>query len=69
MLMSDPYRQIKVYRYTCAQQQNIATEEANLPPLLQDINNAIDVTSEYGACADVSLPVWNGHPKQKTAGA
>ena len=54
----------KVYRNKYANQQNIQTDAANIPPILDNMNYIVDVTSEYGNCFDVRVPVLNGHLNQ-----
>jgi hypothetical protein len=51
----------KVYRHVYAYQQNIASDKANIPPLLQNVNNIIDVTSKYGFCSDIWFPLKTTH--------
>lgn len=51
----------KVYRRTYRIQQNVALYMNNIPPLLQDVNNIVDVTSEYGYATDVKAPLLNSH--------
>ncbi|MDR1340222.1 MAG: transglutaminase-like domain-containing protein [Prevotellaceae bacterium] len=42
----------KVYRKTFAIQQNIQTEDINIPPLLEDHKHIKDVSAEYVGCTD-----------------
>jgi hypothetical protein len=42
----------KVYRKTFAIQQNIRTEDRNIPPLLEEHKNMKDVSVEYTGCTD-----------------
>jgi hypothetical protein len=42
----------KVYRKTFAMQQNIQTEDQNIPPLLKNNKNIKDVSAEYERCTD-----------------
>ncbi|MDR0574015.1 MAG: transglutaminase-like domain-containing protein [Tannerella sp.] len=46
------YPKGKVYRKTFAIQQNIQTEDGNIPPLLQEHKNIRDVSAEYERCTD-----------------
>jgi hypothetical protein len=51
-VMYNIYQKGKVYRRTFAKQQNICTEDANIPPLLKESENIIDVSAEYERCTD-----------------
>jgi len=55
------YLKAKAYRYVFANQNNISTDLANIPPLLLQANNIIDVTHEYESCADVKIPILNSY--------
>jgi hypothetical protein len=46
------HRKGKVYRKTFAIQQNIRTEDGNIPPLLKEHENMRDVSAEYAGCTD-----------------
>ena len=54
----------KAYRHVYAKQHNVILDEADIPPLLYNINNIVDVTSEYGNCADIWFPVNKIFPIQ-----
>ncbi|MDR1339147.1 MAG: transglutaminase-like domain-containing protein [Prevotellaceae bacterium] len=52
------YKKGKVYRKTFAMQQNIQTEDSNIPPLLEAYKNIKDVSAEYAGCTDtVTVPL------------
>ena len=51
----------KAYRQMYGKQQNLMLDEADIPPLLHNINHIIDVSSEYGNCMDIRVPVLNSH--------
>ena len=44
--------------------QNVRLNKADIPPLLQNINHIIDVTSEYDYCIDIWFPGQNRHLSQ-----
>jgi hypothetical protein len=48
------YPKGKVYRKTFAIQQNIQTEDINIPPLLEEHKNIKDVSAEYVGCTDTA---------------
>ena len=54
----------KIYRYTYAKQKHVMTDKSNIPSKLHDVNQLIDVTSEYCQTADVRLPAMNSHLSQ-----
>jgi hypothetical protein len=51
-ILYDTYRKGKVYRRTFAEQQNIRTEDRNIPSLLGTHKNIRDVSAEYEDCTD-----------------
>jgi hypothetical protein len=52
------YLKGKVYRKTFAMQQNIQTEDINIPPLLENHKNIKDVSAEYAGCTDtITVPL------------
>jgi len=51
----------KVYRQVFANQQILPPDLKNIPSALYNINNSIDVTSEYTGSADVKVPLLNSH--------
>ncbi|MDR1339457.1 MAG: transglutaminase-like domain-containing protein [Prevotellaceae bacterium] len=51
-LHNTTYLKGKVYRKTFAMQQNIQTEDRNIPPLLEEHKNIKDVSAEYAQCTD-----------------
>jgi len=55
----------KAYRQFYGKQQNITLDEADIPPLLHNINYIADVTSETEYCNDLWFPIPKGHLNQK----
>ncbi|MDR1122171.1 MAG: hypothetical protein LBM08_14855 [Dysgonamonadaceae bacterium] len=50
--LRNTYQKGKVYRKTFAMQQNIQTEDSNIPSLLEEHKNIKDVSAEYAGCTD-----------------
>jgi hypothetical protein len=60
------YLKSKVYRRTFAIQQNITTEDKNIPPLLHNCNSIKDVSAEYSECTDTVSVHLKYHPETQT---
>ena len=54
----------RVYRHVYADQRNVA-DKADIPSLLYNINNIVDVTSEYGGGFDIWFPIPKDYSSKK----